>query len=141
MLYPPPPQHSVVGKAYYLSNFFSLRDYALLHKGLFFERPTIQCPSSEFRSEKETPLGMRGEYKQFKDPSPRVHFSYHRFYHHILKFFNTFEPKVSVDNENPSCFVLIYVLCLCSELESEISTFLKAKKTSRIPHDVSLCCP
>ena len=41
MLYPPnPPQkHSVVGKAYFLSNFFSLRDHALLHKGLFFERP------------------------------------------------------------------------------------------------------
>ena len=40
MLYPPPPQkRSVVAKAYFLSNFFSLRDHALLHKGLFFERP------------------------------------------------------------------------------------------------------
>ena len=39
MLYPPPQKHSVVGKAYFLSNFFSLRDHALLHKGLFFERP------------------------------------------------------------------------------------------------------
>ena len=67
---------------------------------------------------------MRGEYKHFKDLSPWVHFSYHWFYHHILKFFNTFEPKVSVDNEDLSCFVLIYVLCLCSELESEISTSL-----------------
>ena len=37
---PPPPQkRSVVGKAYFLSNFFSLRDHALIHKGLFFERP------------------------------------------------------------------------------------------------------
>ena len=39
---PSPPKRSIVGKVYFFSNFFSLRGHALLHKGLFFERPMSQ---------------------------------------------------------------------------------------------------
>ena len=43
-----PQKHSVVGKAYFLSNFFSVRDHALLHKGLFFERPMRKFMCSQW---------------------------------------------------------------------------------------------
>ena len=36
---PPPTAQRSESKAQFLSTFFSLRDHALLHKGLFFERP------------------------------------------------------------------------------------------------------
>ena len=53
---PPPPKHSVVGKVYFLSTFFLLRDHALLHKGLFFERP-IKSLAQQQREVKFITLG------------------------------------------------------------------------------------